>query len=155
MGLGLLFPLLLILNLGMAPGLAGLALIPTTIPMVLVAPLAGRWYDRIGGRVPLAIGFATLAVSGVVLGVGVHGNNYWILLPGFAIYGIGLALILTVNDPVSLDTLPERSHGQASGVSATAEQFGGAVGISVLFWCFTPPTSRGCTPTSMPGRSRI
>lgn len=136
MGLGLLFPLLLILNLGMAPGLAGLALIPTTIPMVLVAPLAGRWYDRIGGRVPLAIGFATLAVSGVVLGVGVHGNNYWILLPGFAIYGIGLALILTVNDPVSLDTLPERSHGQASGVSATAEQFGGAVGISVLYLVF-------------------
>jgi MFS family permease len=46
MGLGLLFPLLLILNLGMAPGLAGLALIPTTIPMVLVAPLAGH---RIAG----------------------------------------------------------------------------------------------------------
>jgi MFS family permease len=44
MGLGLLFPLLLILNLRMDPGLAGLALIPTTLPMVAVAPLAGRWY---------------------------------------------------------------------------------------------------------------
>ena len=155
MGLGLLFPLLLILNLGMAPGLAGLALIPTTIPMVLVAPLAGRWYDRIGGRVPLAIGCATLAVSGVVLGVGVYVNNYWILLPGFAIYGIGLALILTVNDPVSLDTLPEQSHGQASGcpppLSSSAERSASACCI----WCFTPPTSLGCTPTSMPVRSRI
>ena len=47
-GLGLLFPLLLILNLQMDPGLAGLALIPTTLPMVIAAPLAGRWYDRVG-----------------------------------------------------------------------------------------------------------
>lgn len=136
MGLGLLFPLLLILNLGMSPGLAGLALIPTTIPMVFVAPLAGRWYDRVGGRVPLVSGFAILAVAGLVLAIGVHGNSYSLLFPGLMIYGIGLALILTVNDPVSLDTLPEDSHGQASGVSATAEQFGGALGISVLYLIF-------------------
>ena len=57
MGLALLFPLLLILNLGMTPVLAGIALIPTTVPMVLVAPMAGRWYDRSGGRPPLMTGF--------------------------------------------------------------------------------------------------
>jgi EmrB/QacA subfamily drug resistance transporter len=136
MGLGLLFPLLLILNLGMAPGLAGLALIPTTVPMVFVAPLAGRWYDRVGGRVPLVSGFAILAAAGLVLGAAVHGNDYWILLPGLMAYGVGLALVLTVNDPVCLDTLPEPTHGEASGVSATAEQFGGAVGISALYLLF-------------------
>ncbi len=48
MGLALLFPLLLILNLGMTPALAGLALIPTTVPMVLFSSAAGRWYDRAG-----------------------------------------------------------------------------------------------------------
>jgi hypothetical protein len=50
MGLGLIFPLILILNLQMPPGLAGLALIPATLPMIIVAPLVGRWYDRTGGR---------------------------------------------------------------------------------------------------------
>jgi hypothetical protein len=59
MGLGLIFPLLLILNLQMNPALAGLALIPTTLPMVIVAPLAGRWYDRAGGRPPLVVGFGS------------------------------------------------------------------------------------------------
>jgi EmrB/QacA subfamily drug resistance transporter len=136
MGLGLLFPLLLILNLGMSPGLAGLALIPTTVPMVVVAPMAGRWYDRGGGRPPLTTGFGILALAGVVLAVAVHAHNYWVLFPGLAIFGTGLALVLTVNDPVSLDTLPEEAHGEASGVSATAEQFGGAVGISLLYLVF-------------------
>jgi EmrB/QacA subfamily drug resistance transporter len=136
MGLGVIFPLLLILNLGMDPGIAGLALIPATLPMIFVAPLAGRWYDRVGGRIPLAVGFLVLALSGVVLGIGVHTDDYWLIFPGFLVYGVGLALVLTVNDPVSLDTLPEREHGQASGVSATAEQFGGALGIALLYLVF-------------------
>jgi EmrB/QacA subfamily drug resistance transporter len=136
MGLGLIFPLILILNLGMPPGLAGLALIPTTLPMVIVAPLVGRWYDRAGGRPPMAFGFSCLAVAGVLLAVAAGRNNYWWLLPGLVVYGIGLAIVLTVNDPVSLDTVPDDDQGQASGVSATAEQGGGAIGIALLYAVF-------------------
>jgi EmrB/QacA subfamily drug resistance transporter len=136
MGLGVIFPLLLILNLGMEPALAGLAIIPATLPMIVVAPLAGRWYDRAGGRAPLAVGFVALGLSGILLAVAVPEREYWLLFPGFLVYGVGLALILAVNDPVSLDTVPEKHHGQASGVSATAEQFGGALGIAVLYLIF-------------------
>ena len=136
MGLALLFPLLLILNLQMPPGLAGLALIPTTLPMIVVAPLAGRWYDRAGGRWPLVTGFAILLSSGVLLALGVQANSYYWILPGLLVFGLGLAVILTVNDPVTLDTLPAADGGQASGVSATAEQFGGAIGIAALYLLF-------------------
>jgi MFS family permease len=136
MGLGLIFPLLLILNLQMNPALAGLALIPTTLPMVIVAPLVGRWYDRSGGRPPLVVGFGCLAVAGVLLALGAQMRTYPWMLPGLLAYGVGLAIVLTVNDPVSIDTVPEPDHGQASGVSATAEQGGGAIGIAVLYAVF-------------------
>ena len=136
MGLGLIFPLVLILNLQMDPALAGLALIPTTLPMVVMAPLAGRWYDRGGGRPPMVTGFGLLALSGVALAIGVGHASYWWLLPGLLIYGTGLAIVLTVHDPVSLDTVPESDQGQASGVSATAEQGGGAIGIALLYALF-------------------
>jgi EmrB/QacA subfamily drug resistance transporter len=136
MGLALLFPLLLILNLQLSPGLAGLALLPTTLPMVIIAPLAGRWYDKIGGRWPLVTGFAVLVLSGLLLALGADSNTYLAILPGLLAFGVGLALVLTVNDPVSLDTVPPADQGQASGVSATAEQFGGAVGIAALYLLF-------------------
>lgn len=136
MGLGLIFPLLLILNLRMDPGLAGLALIPTTLPMVVLAPITGRWYDKAGGRQPMTVGFLILALSGVLLAVAVPQNNYLWLLPGLLAYGTGLAIVLTVNDPVSVDSVPEADQGQASGVSATAEQGGGALGIAVLYALF-------------------
>jgi EmrB/QacA subfamily drug resistance transporter len=135
-GLGVIFPMLLILNLTMSPALAGLALIPTTLPMIALAPLAGRWYDRAGGRPPLVTGFALLAGSGILMAVAVSADEYLPLLPGLLLYGVGLALVLTVNDPVTLDTIDERDQGQASGVSATAEQFGGALGIAVLYAIF-------------------
>jgi hypothetical protein len=44
--------------------------------------------------------------------------------------------VLTTNDPVSIDTIAEEDQGQASGVSATAEQFGGALGIAGLYAIF-------------------
>jgi EmrB/QacA subfamily drug resistance transporter len=136
MGLALLFPLLLILNLQMSPVLAGLALTPTTLPFVFVPPLAGRWYDRAGGRPPLIAGFATLLAATVLLAWAVHSHAYLPVFPGLLLYGIALALILTVNDPVSLDMVPARDHGQVSGVSTTAEHVGGAVGIAVLYLVF-------------------
>lgn len=146
MGLGIIFPLLLVLNLEMTPAQAGLALIPTTVPMIFLAPVTGRWYDRAGGRRPLVAGFIALAVSGVALAIGIsvahepgaapRASTYLAMLPGFLLYGIGLALVLTANDPVSLDSIPAEDEGQASGVSATAEQGGGAIGIAVLYALF-------------------
>ena len=141
MGLGLIFPLLLILDLGMSPFVAGLALIPTTVPMVLLSSRVGRWYDRSGGRPPLVVGFCFLALSGVALGVGIHllqpaAHNYLYLLPGLLLFGTGLALVLTACDPVSLDSVDETLAGQVSGVSATAEQAGGAIGIAALYAVF-------------------
>jgi EmrB/QacA subfamily drug resistance transporter len=136
MGLGVIFPLLLILNLEMTPALAGLALAPATLPMIVLAPVVGRWYDRAGGRAPLVLGFGVLAVAGLVLAGGAVIQSYLAILPGLLLYGIGLALVLTVNDPVTLDSIDEADQGQASGVAATAEQGGGAIGIAVLYAVF-------------------
>ena len=44
--------------------------------------------------------------------------------------------MLTVNDPVSLDSVEDHEAGEVSGVSATAEQAGGAIGIAALYTIF-------------------
>lgn len=87
-------------------------------------------------------GFACLAVSGLALALGIGQNSYLWLLPGLLLYGIGLSIVLTVNDPVTLDSIPEADHGQAAGVAATAEQGGGALGIAILYAIFTRESTR-------------
>ena len=49
LGLGFLLPFYLLLVVGVDPAVAGLALIPGTVPIVLAGPLAGKAFDKVGG----------------------------------------------------------------------------------------------------------
>ena len=132
LGLGFLLPFYLLLAVGVGPIVAGLALIPGTIPIILVGPLAGRLFDRIGGRWPLTIGFVVLALSGIALGIGAGADNIVSLIPGLLLQGVGLGIVLTVNDPVGMNALDDSDQGQGAGIINTAEQVGGAIGIAAL-----------------------
>jgi EmrB/QacA subfamily drug resistance transporter len=132
LGLGFLLPFYLLLVVGVSPEGAGLALIPSTIPIILAGPLAGRAFDKIGGRWPLVVGFLVLAASGVALAIGVSDESVTGILPGLVLQGFGLGIVLTVNDPTGLTAVPKNSRGQAAGMINTSEQLGGAIGIAIL-----------------------
>ena len=82
LGLGFILPFFLLLVIGVSPTIAGIALIPATVPIILAGPLAGRAFDRMGGRLPLAIGFAVLAASGVGLALAAPERAVPWLAPG-------------------------------------------------------------------------
>ena len=132
LGLGFLMPFFLLLVVGVSPEIAGIALIPATIPIILAGPLAGRAFDKMGGRAPLVFGYLVLAASGIALAAGVGEQNVGSLVPGLLLQGLGLGVVLTVNDPTGLGAVPEDDRGQAAGTINTTEQLGGAVGIAAL-----------------------
>jgi EmrB/QacA subfamily drug resistance transporter len=132
LGLGFLTPFFLLLVVGVSPATAGIALIPATIPIILAGPLAGRAFDRFGGRWPLVGGFVVLAASGVVLALSVSQESAVALIPGLLLQGIGLGIVLTVNDPTGLTAVPPSDSGEAAGMINTSEQLGGALGIAAL-----------------------
>jgi EmrB/QacA subfamily drug resistance transporter len=132
LGLGFLLPFYLLLVIGVSPAAAGIALIPATIPIVLAGPLAGRTFDRVGGRVPLVAGFLALAASGLALAAAAGEQTVAALIPGLVLQGFGLGIVLTVNDPTGLGAVPPDSRGEAAGTINTTEQLGGALGIAAL-----------------------
>ncbi len=132
LGLGFLMPFYLLLVVGVSPEAAGIALIPATIPIILAGPLSGRAFDRVGGRVPLVAGFLVLSASGVALAAAAGEQSVGALIPGLLLQGLGLGVVLTVNDPTGLGAVPENDRGQAAGTINTTEQLGGAIGIAAL-----------------------
>ena len=132
LGLGYLTPFFLLLVVGVSPAAAGVALIPATLPIILAGPLAGKAFDRFGGRWPLVVGFLVLAASGVVLAVSVASASAVALIPGLLLQGLGLGIVLTVNDPTGLTAVPDKDSGEAAGMINTSEQLGGALGIAIL-----------------------
>ena len=132
LGTAYLLPYFLLMMIGLTPLQAGIALIPATVPIMLAGPLAGRVFDKVGGRIPLVTGFLVLGASGIAFALAVSEREYVYLIPGLVLQGIGLGMVLTVNDPTGLDAVPPQDQGQAAGVINTSEQLGGAVGIAVL-----------------------
>ncbi len=132
LGLGFLTPFFLLLVVGVSPATAGIALVPATIPIILAGPLAGKAFDRFGGRWPLFGGFLVLAASGVVLALSVSQESAVALIPGLLLQGLGLGIVLTVNDPTGLTAVPPEDGGEAAGMINTSEQMGGALGIAAL-----------------------
>ncbi len=77
-------------------------------------------------------GFLVLSASGAALAAAAAEQSVGALIPGLLLQGLGLGVVLTVNDPTGLGAVPEGDRGQAAGTINTTEQLGGAVGIAAL-----------------------
>ena len=118
--------------LGFTPVQAGLAIVPTTIAITLVAPLAGRLYDRVGARLPLALGTAATALGLAWTGAVIDRLSYAWLVPGYTAIGLGIAL---TSGPATVDALTAAGpalRGQAAGLIQLVRQLGGVFGLAVI-----------------------
>lgn len=114
---------------------AGLRFLPLSALVLVGAPLAGRFTDRIGAKWILTAGMAsvTAGVAFLTRLSGAHHASEWtLLLPGLILVGIGNGL---VNPPIStlaMGTVQPSQIGMASGTSNVARQTGIAFGIAAL-----------------------
>jgi hypothetical protein len=75
-----------------------------------------------------------LGALGVALGadhVG-HASNPWPIIPGLAVAGAGLSLLIIPLVNVVLAAVPHKVAGGAGGIFSTAQQLGGALGVAVV-----------------------
>jgi EmrB/QacA subfamily drug resistance transporter len=119
--------------LGMSAIQAGLTVTPITLTMIVVAPLAGRLTDRIGGRSIFLLGFlvdaAGMAAAAAVESI--HSTSWTFTAPLVAI-GFGMACVIAPVTTEALREVPQALAGAASGLLNTSRQLGSAAGIAVL-----------------------
>ena len=118
-----------------SPLKAGLTAVAFSAGSFIGAPAAVPLARR-HGRVILAAGGVLLAagIAGVALAaphVGVNGSP-WPIVPGLAVAGAGLALLIVPLVNVVLAAVPVEVAGGASGLFSTAQQLGGALGVALL-----------------------
>ena len=134
-GFFLIFALWLQAGMRFSPLGAGLTTIAFSVGSFLLAPAAVPLAQRFG-RLVLAGGGVLLAVGvvGVLLGadhIGT-GSDPWSIVPGLVVAGAGLSLLVIPLVNVVLAAVPVETAGGASGQFSTAQQLGGAVGVSVF-----------------------
>ncbi|MFF3908384.1 MFS transporter [Streptomyces sp. NPDC001848] len=118
---------------GYSPLQAGVALLPTTVLMLLFSARSGALAERIGPRVPLTVGPLLCAVGMLLmLRVG-KGASYVVdVLPAVLVMGAGMVTLvapLTAGVLASVDT--DRA-GLASGINNAAARAAGLIAVAAL-----------------------
>lgn len=132
------FFLVLALYLQVGRGLSalasGLMVLPTGIGYFLTSSRSRQVAARLGrqvvtvGALMVAVGYGLLAVTAVAPGT--HGIGW--LIPGLAVAGAGMGLVMTPLPAIALAGVQPDQAASASGVLSTSQQAGGAMGVAVI-----------------------
>ncbi|WP_448638589.1 MFS transporter [Geodermatophilus sp. URMC 63] len=134
--LGVVF-VLLVLQLqvvaGFSPLLAGTALLPVTVLMLLFSARAGALAQRIGPRLPMTAG-PLLAAAGLLLlrRIGPGASYVTDVVPGAVVFGAGLVLLVAPLTATVLDSAEDRFAGVASGVNNAVARAAGLLALAVV-----------------------
>lgn len=118
---------------GLSPLRAGLSLLPLTVMMLLLSPVAGSVSDRIGPRLPMTVG-PLLAAVGVAALTRVGDSPDFlidVLLP-VSVFGLGLTALVTPLTATVLAAVPDSRAGLASGVNNAVARTAGLIAVAVL-----------------------
>jgi EmrB/QacA subfamily drug resistance transporter len=131
------FFFLLVLHLqvvaGFSPLLAGTAMLPATVLMLLLSARAGALADRVGAR-PLLIVGLLFAAAGALLTLRVDENASYVVdvLPAVVVFGLGLSTLVAPLTATVLSSAPAGHSGVASGVNNAVARVAGLLAVAVI-----------------------
>jgi predicted MFS family arabinose efflux permease len=112
---------------------AGLSLLPITVLVFLLAKRFGALADRIGPHAFMA-GGPLVAAAGLVLLLRVNADADYVtqVLPGIAVFGLGLAATVAPLTAAVLGSVEQGHSGVASGVNNMVARVAGLLAIAAL-----------------------
>jgi MFS transporter, DHA2 family, multidrug resistance protein len=135
-GVLLMLPLFLQNLLGYDAMGAGLALMPRSLAMVVMMPLAGSLYNRVGVHLMVPIGLVLAAGAGLLMGhFTLDTGPAQILLPQ-VLQGIGFAFLNVPVSTAALAMIPRPLMQAATGLYNLVFQLGGSIGTAAVIALF-------------------
>ena len=132
---GLFFLLMLQLQngLGYSALKGGASLLPVNALLLVLSPRAGKLAERIGAKLPMAIG-SFVAGVGMLLFIRVKPGTSYVAttLPALIVFGIGLGLLVAPLTSAALQSLGAKRAGIASGVNNAAARLAGLLATASI-----------------------
>ncbi|WP_404380349.1 DHA2 family efflux MFS transporter permease subunit [Knoellia locipacati] len=118
--------------LGYSALAAGVGLLPLTVTIVAVGPLAGRLADRIGPRLPVTVGMLLLAAALFGLSRLSVDSNLGGLMPWFALAGLAIGLVTSPTTAAAMGSTDAADNGTTAAVFSTFQTTGLTLGIAIM-----------------------
>jgi len=111
----------------------GLIVMPGALTLAVMSMLAGRLFDRYGGKVISLIGFVLLILSTLSFYSLLNLNTPFIVTMG--LFMVSMAGVALINMPImtaGINALPDELIPHGTAVINTARQFGGTLGLTFI-----------------------
>jgi EmrB/QacA subfamily drug resistance transporter len=111
---------------------AGVRFLPSTLLIIVTAPIAGRLADRLGPQRLIVAGLLLIAVS---LFIQTHisvDSGYEILLAAFIVMGVGIGLTMSPMSTAAMNAVDATKAGVASGMLSMSRMVGGTFGVAAI-----------------------
>ncbi|WP_030176033.1 MULTISPECIES: MFS transporter [Actinomycetes] len=127
------YPVIALQNaLLLTPAVAGVALLPLVVPLLVATRWAGRRYGAVGPRLLGIWGALATAAGCVLVAAALATTSTWLLCCGLIPAGVGVGLLMSPMTTTAVDSVTEPDRGQASGLSAMLRQFGGLLSVAAF-----------------------
>lgn len=111
---------------------AGLAMAPMGLSLVLLSPQSGPLTERFGQQVMAVFSLVMMAAGMVVLATLSFWGGPVNVVIGFVVYGVGFGLIVSAATSAVMLAIPKEKASDGSAVNLVSRQLGGAIGVAVL-----------------------
>lgn len=118
--------------LGYSPLEAGLRMMPMSLVMICVAPMAPRLVYRIGTKVVVGGGLVISSIGVFIVSTVPTTDGYPHLLAGIIILAFGMGCVMAPATESIMGSLPREKAGVGSAMNDTTRQMGGALGVAVI-----------------------
>lgn len=118
--------------LGYSPLEAGFRMMPMSIVMICVAPMAPRFVHRIGTKLVVGGGLVVSSIGVFIVSMVPATNGYPVLLTGIVVLAFGMGCVMAPATESVMGSLPREKAGVGSAMNDTTRQMGGALGVAVI-----------------------
>jgi DHA2 family multidrug resistance protein-like MFS transporter len=120
------------LVLGLSPMMAGFALVPGMLAMIVAGLSVVPVSRRVPPHIVIPVGLAFSVAGYLIVAFTTHEHGVLPLVVAFVVLGIGIGAAETISNELILSSAPAAKAGAASAVSETAYELGAVLGTAVL-----------------------
>lgn len=117
---------------------AGLLMLPANALNIIMSPVVGSNFDKVGARIFTRIGFTLITISAIIFIVILSATTpVWQVVVALCILFLGVSMTIMPAQTNAMNQLPQELYADGSAAMNTLTQVAGAAGTAIAITLFT------------------
>ena len=138
LSVAILIPLYLKQVLGYTALAAGLLMLPGNVLNIIMSPIVGTSFDKVGAKIYTRIGYTLIVISALLFVLVISATTpVWQIVVLLVVFFLGISMTIMPAQTNAMNQLPPKMYADGSAAMNTLTQVAGALGTAIAITMFT------------------